>query len=289
MYSVSAEFRDKIKAQTRRIYGKIQIDYTNPFLDQSITVTANENANVSYPEQTADDIIEPLGKIASLDGSWVLDGTYCLAPNEQESKAHQMGWWGKKLAGTGGVFTSPYPTLTAIFQSRPIASLKVIGDSKREEYPTDFMIKLYDESNTLLHTEAVTENTLIEWNKTLDVLISNVLKMELEITKWSHEGRQAKVLEFFTSIQETYEGDDVFMINLLEEREVSQGSLPVGNIASNEIDIRLFNRDRKFDAGNTANPLNAFIKQNRRIKAWLGADGFAIWEIYADKIWDEVK
>ena len=287
MYSVSAEFRDKIKAQTRRIYGKIQIDYTNPFLDQSITVTANENANVSYPEQTADDIIEPLGKIASLDGSWVLDGTYCLAPNEQESKASQMGWWGKKLAGTGGVFTSPYPTLTAIFQSRPIASLKVIGDSKREEYPVNFNIKLYDIDNALLHTENVTDNAEIAWDKDLE-MVPGVVKMALEITKWSHVGRQAKVVEFFTSIQETYEGDDIFVINLLEEREVSTGSLPVGNIASNEIDIKLFNRDRKFDAGNTANPLSTFIKQNRRIKAWLGTDGFAIWEVYADKTWDEV-
>lgn len=289
MYAVSAEFRDKIKAQTRRIYGKIQIDYTNPFLDQSITVTANENANVSYPEQTADDIIEPLGKIASLDGSWVLDGTYCLAPNEQESKAYQMGWWGKKLAGTGGAFTSPYPTLTAIFQSRPIASLKVIGDSKREEYPIDFTIKLYDEENTLLHTETVTNDTEIAWDKDLEEIVLGVAKMVLEITKWSHASRQAKVVEFFTSIQETYEGDDIFNINLLEEREVSVGSLPVGNIASNEIDIKLFNRDRKFDAGNTSNPLSAFIKQNRRIKAWLGADGYNIWEIYAEKTWDEVK
>ena len=96
--------------------------------------------------------------------------------------------------------------------------------------------------------------------------------MTLEITKWSHTGRQAKILEFFTSIQEVYEGDDIILIHLLEEREVSQGSLPVGNISANEIDIRLNNETRKFDAGNKQSSLYQLLKANRRIKAWLGVD-----------------
>ncbi|HHV41481.1 MAG TPA: hypothetical protein GXX72_01345 [Clostridiaceae bacterium] len=66
--------------------------------------------------------------------------------------------------------------------------------------------------------------------------------------------------------------DDIISINLLEEREVSQGSLPVGNISANEIDIRLNNESRKFDAGNRQSPLYQLLKANRRIKAWLGAD-----------------
>ncbi len=275
MITVTDEFRNAIKAQTRHIIGKIQIDYTDPFLDQSINISASENANISFPNQTADMAIKPTGKIASLDGSWVLDGTWVLAPAEDEIK--QMGWWGSQLAGTGGAFASPYPALTVVIAPRPIQSLKVIGDDEREEYPVDFTIKLYNSTNTLLHTETVTANTIVSWNKTLSSPITQVTKMVLEITKWSHVGRQAKVVEFFTSIQETYEGDDIIMINLLEEREVSQGSLPVGNISSNEIDIRLVNENRKFDAGNTQSPLYQTLKQNRRIKAWIGSE-YLTWE-----------
>lgn len=183
-----------------------------------------------------------------------------------------MGWWGSQLSGVDGAFILPYPTLTASFYSRPILSLKVIGDSARLEYPVDFTIKLYDGADTLLHTETVASNSLVVWSKTLSSAITQVTKMVLEITKWSHVNRQVKVLEFFTSIQEVYEGDDILMLNLLEEREVSQGSLPVGNISSNEIDIRLVNENRKFDAGNTSSPLYQLIKNNRRIKAWLGVD-----------------
>ena len=272
MYPVSTEFMEKMKSDKRRILARVEVDYTDPFMDQSIEIEASEQANVSYLQQTADSLSEPFAKIASLDGSWVLDGTYALAPTPQEAETKQMGWWGKQLAGTGGAFSAPYPTLTVSFFPRPITKLQAVGDSKRQEWPVDFNIKLYDGNNTLLHTETVTGNTQIAWSKTLAEPVTQVEKMTLELTKWSHAGRQAKILEFFTSIQEVYEGDDILLVRLLEEREVSQGSLPVGNISANEIDIRLNNETRKFDAGNKQSPLYQTLKANRRIKAWLGVD-----------------
>ena len=272
MYQVSQDFKDKMKAQTRKIYGKVQIDYTDPFLDQSIQMQVSESANVSYPMQTADSVLNTLSKIASLDGSWSLDGSYVLAPEIHDLDSAQMGWWGSQLAGAGGSFVNPYPKLTALFLSRPIHSLKVIGDSARNELPVDFTIKLFDSNNTVLHTESVSSNTLVSWQKALSSPITQVTKMELEITKWSHAGKQVKIIEFFTSIQETYEGDDILLIHLLEEREVSKGSLPIGNISSNEIDIRLNNAGRKFDAGNIQSPLYETLKANRRIKAWIGTE-----------------
>lgn len=272
MYPVSQKFMEKMKSDRRRVLAKVTIDYTDPFLDQSISVEANENANVSFPAQTADGLPEPFAKIASLDGSWVLDGTYALAPGPDESESHQIGWWGKQLAGPGGVFSPPYPTLTITFMPRPITKLQVVGDSKRQEWPVDFVITIYDASGNVLHTETVTGNDQITWSKLLDAPVTQAKKMELSIQRWSHPGRQAKILEFFTSIQETYEGDKIISIRLLEEREVSTGSLPVGNISSNEIDIQLNNESRKFDAGNTASPLHNLLKPNRRIQAWLGVE-----------------
>src|SRR5690606_20912016 len=131
MYPVSQDFHNQMKAQSRRIYGKIQVDYTDPFIDQSIQVSANENANYSYPEQVTDNIEEPHGKIASLDGSWVLDGTYHLAPETKEAaEKYQMGWWGSQLSDENGNYTAPYPTLSVTFAPRPIRSLQVIADNK---------------------------------------------------------------------------------------------------------------------------------------------------------------
>ena len=290
MYPTSREFQEKIKKQfDRRTFGKITIDYTDPFLDQSIEVQASEQANISYPAQTADAISEPFAKIASLDGSWVLDGTYALAPGLEEADTHQMGWWGLQLSQADRTFVQPYPTLTVTHFARPIHSLRVAGDSKRGEYPIDFRIDLYGPDDTLLYTENVSNNAKTIWNKKLPSPILNVTKQVLTIMKWSHPGRQAKILEFFTSIQETYEDDDIIFIHLLEEREVSHGSLPVGNISANEIYIELNNASRKFDAGNAASPLHNLLKPNRRIRAWLGVEIERTWEAFSNKTWGELK
>jgi hypothetical protein len=271
MYPVTQDFQTQIKAMPRQVYGKVAIDYTDPFIDQSLQASANEQANVSYPAQTADAVVAATHKWASLDGAWALDGSVYLAPGSSDIEDNQFGWWGSSLAGAGGGFAVPYPKLTVAFFSRPVHSLKVVGDSARGEYPVDFEIILYGTGDVVKHTQTVTGNTAVTWSVDITPVLE-VVKMTLEISKWSREGRQVKILEFFTSIQEIYEGVDVLNINLLEEREVSQGSLPIGNISANEVNVSLSNITRKFDAGNTQSPLYQLVKQNRRIRAWLGVE-----------------
>jgi hypothetical protein len=72
------------------------------------------------------------------------------------------------------------------------------------------------------------------------------------------------------SVQTIHEGDDIFLINLIEERDVSAGSLPIGNISANELDIRIVNKDRLYDAGNVNSPFRNLVRPNRIIRAWLG-------------------
>lgn len=270
MYPVSEEFMSVMKAPTRRVFGRVVIDYTDPYLDQSIEISASEQGAVSYPAQTADGLARPAAKYAALDGAWVLGQDWALAPGPNDGL--QMGWWGAQLAGADGAFIPPYPTLTVTFAPRPIHRLRVVGDDKRGERPLDFTVRLYDSADNLLHTEAVYDNTRVDWQKEFAEPITQVAKLELMVTRWSHPGRQCKILEFFTSIQRAYEGADIIGIKLLEEREVSQASLPVGNISANEIEIQLNNEDRTFDAGNTDSPLYGLLKPNRRIRAWLGIE-----------------
>jgi len=270
VYPITQHFLDTIKADKRQVLAKAVIDYTDPFMDQSVETSANENANASYPAQTADSVETPAKKWASLDGACIPGEGWWPAPGDKSRG--QMGWWGEQLSGTGGVFTSPYPTLTITHLSRPARSLKVVGDDVRGEYPVDFEIKLYASDDTLLHTESVTENTQVKWTKDLSPQVLDVAKQVLEITKWSHEGRQVKILEFFTSIQEIYETGDLVSLYLLEEREASQGSLPVGNISANEITLSLNNETKKFDVDNDQSPLKNLLKPNRRIQLWLGID-----------------
>ena len=289
MYPVTPEFIDKMKADRRRVLARAVIDYTDPFVDQSIDIAANEQANVSYPQQTADSVDTATYKWASLDGSCVLDGTYHPAPSPDKLTQYQFGWWGAQLAGTNGAFVSPYPALTVTHFPRPIHTLRVVGDTAREEWPVDFEIKLYGPDDTLLKTETVTGNTLVSWSKTLESQVLDVAKQELIITKWSHAGRQAKIIEFFTSIREVYETGDLVSVKLLEEREASQGSLPVGNISANEITLALNNEDKKFDIDNENSPLKNLLKPNRRIQVHLGTEIEKTWGTIKTKPWGEYK
>jgi hypothetical protein len=267
---VSAAFLEAIAAPERRVLGRCQIDFTDWALDQSLQVSASESANTCWLQQTADGIREVPHKWTSLDGSWVLDGSYRLAPGTQaEADRYQMGWWGAQLAGAGGAFLAPYPTLTITHFPRPVHTLRVSGDSARGEYPVDFAIRLYGASDVLLHTETVTGNADMHWALAIEPVMS-VVRQELEITRCSHVGRQAKIVEFFTSIQQTFEIGDLLTISLLEEREVGQGTLPVGVISANEVSVRIRNDDRRFDADNAQSPLYQLLKPNRRVRAWLG-------------------
>jgi hypothetical protein len=273
VYPVTTDFLDKMKADRRQVFARVEIDYTDPFMDQSIEIEVNEQANVSYPQQTADSVDQTTHKYACLDGTWDLTtGEYHLAPSADQLTQQQFGWWGAQLAGVGGAFADPYPALTVTHLPRPIHTLKVVGDTAREEYPVDFAIKLYAADDTLLKTETVTGNTQIAWQKALEPQVLDVAKQELIITRWSLPGTCAKIVEFFTSIREVYETGDLMSLRLLEEREASQGSLPVGNISSNEITLALNNEDKKFDVDNEQSPLKNLLKPNRRIQVWLGAE-----------------
>ena len=62
----------------------------------------------------------------------------------------------------------------------------------------------------------------------------------------------------------------------------------MGNISANEIDIRLNNETRKFDAGNKQSSLYQLLKPNMRIRAWLGVEWEDVWIVFKDKTWNEV-
>ncbi|MCK8826414.1 hypothetical protein MWH25_01455 [Natroniella acetigena] len=272
MLPVSEEFLEKIKAGRRNIVARVEVVWTDTQIDESIRVSNNEEARTSWDYQVADGVENTTHKWASLDGSWKL-GEYHLAPGSRETADdYQMGWWGKQFSDENGEFSAPYPTLTVSFFARPVYSLKVVGDNAREEWPIDFDINVYSGSE-LLYKKEVRDNPDIFWQgDVVDEELEEVTRMELVIYKWSEANRQAKIIEFFTSVRAIYEDDDILQVNLLEEREVSDGSLPIGNITSNELDIRLNNINGEFFAGNEDSPLFGLVKKNRRIRAWLGIE-----------------
>jgi hypothetical protein len=269
MLTTTPEFDTEIaKRNNRRVYGKIQINWTSPEYDQDIVVEVNNEARISYKDQITNAIDDPRYKWLSLDGTCLADGTHHPAPStEEEAVINEMGWWGAELSDGSAEWTT-YPEITLTFSERPVQKIKCYGDSKRGEYPVDFDIEFYDIGEVLQHTENITGNTEVKWSKDLNLV--DIAKIVYTIKKWSHAGRQCKIVTTLASVQTIHEGDEIFLINLLEERDVSAGSLPIGNISANELDIRIVNKDRLYDAGNENSPFRNLVRPNRIIRAWLG-------------------
>ena len=162
-------------------------------------------------------------------------------------------------------------TMTVTFQPRTIQDLQVVGDNVADNYPVDFTITLYDQSNVQLYQEVVTGNNNYKWYRDI-VDVNNVAKMTLSITKISKPNQPAKIAEFFTALVETYDMDRVSSIHLLEELEYPSGTLQLGAVSANEIDVVLNNVDKYFSLDNRLSPVSALLKRNRRVRAWLGVE-----------------
>lgn len=272
MLNVTDAFKTAVAKPRRRILGKVTISFSNPFLDASVEMSANEYAYISHPLQACDEIEDVNHKWASCDGSLKADGTFYACPDTAESlKSNQMGWWGSSMSDENGNFAEPYPTLTIEFSFRRIENVLVVGDSTRGEWPVDFDLVFYNADNELIFTDSITGNQSVSWLKS-DYALRIITRIDLVIKKWSHSSRQAKIAEFFPVLMKTYSGDDLLLIDLLEEREFSTGSLPIGNISANELTVRINNADRRFDPGNSDSELYGLVELNRKVRAWLGVE-----------------
>lgn len=281
----------------RKFHGKVEITWTDPYIDASIAVSANDE---NYVHSLCDSIEQAANlkeiipkKWAHLDGNIKANGTYYPMPGTNLTAANnEIGWWGGIRCNSNGEWAAN-PILTVIFASRAIHAINVIGNNYLGEYPVSFIVRIYTLSGDVVPvlTETVTNGvgagwsrskvidtdaTAVKWIKALNPVIGTAQKMELEIVKWSTGFRVVKIAEFYTSIVTTYTDDDILSLKLTEESDIAEGTIPIGNISCNELDLKLQNIDDQFFIGNTDSPIYTLLKKNRRIRAWIGieiADG----------------
>jgi hypothetical protein len=194
----------------------------------------------------------------------------------------EMGYFSATASDASAEWNPLYaPRLTVEFAARPVLGLSVHGDQQYNEYPVNFSISIYGNGvDALLYNIDVVGNDKIYWLQSISTEhIIAAERMVLSISKWSLPDRVAKITEFYTAIVEEYSGTDIVSISLLEEREIADGSLPVGNISANELDLELQNISMlqgaeqvsdPFSYENSASFLMNVLKKNRRIRVWLG-------------------
>lgn len=274
MINATLDYETAATANYRDPRARVRVSWVDSAGESTLTSTTNDENRAAIMSQVTDTVTTTTRKwMHCADSSYafkpILDGTCYPMPSDLVSG--QVGWYGSTASTSLGDWAVD-PVLTIEFASRAfVDSLIVIQcDTQYNEYPTEFTLKLYD-GVSLEHTYSTTTNTAT----TIEVDLSgytfdSITKVEITIEKWSAPYGIVKINEVRFTTQNIYTGSDIVSLDIIEEMVTDGGSLPIGNITSNEISLSLINTDDRFTYGNTNSVYNSLLRAGVKIEVWLG-------------------
>ena len=269
-----ATLRAESKETVRRPIAKVVVTWTDPLIDLSLRTTQNDNNRVSYPIQIADLLTDVPKKWFHTNAAYnVTNDDYFAMPSDiLDARRYQVGWWGSQPCDASGEFTID-PEIYIDFTKRLALGFILAGDNRLNEYPVDFTVTVYVKSGANyipLEVKNVNGNTSLLYTYIFANPHYNTNRIGIVVHKWSKPFEVVKIVEFYSSIVETFESDQIMQLNILQEFESSPGTLPVGNISCNDMDLTLQNITDRFFTGNTDSNLRNMIKRNRKIEPYIG-------------------
>lgn len=240
----------------RKIYGKVEIVYSDADISKDLETTESGNSEISHPQEIYRGYATPTVRACTMDGNCTMDGSWFMIDD-----SCKCGWWSGSLSDGNGVFATP-PFIELAFVQRPIISWKIKGDSKLEQYPVDFRID-YKRNGTIVRSENIVGNDLLE--VLLTPKIEDITSVRMTITKWSKGNACAKIMQFYETLFETYEGDAMQMFEVNEELGAADGNY---NINSDTMTVSIYNEERKFDKGY----LRSLTVLDRKVMPYLGIE-----------------
>src|SRR5574344_1222022 len=163
------------ESQVRKLHGKVKIIYQDADASYDIAITTSGNSNLSFPIQVYQGNISPTVKACTLEGNSTMNGEFQMMDSDCI-----IGWWSNTLSDTNGAYNSAnYPYLLMDFIKRPVGKWTLIGDSKLNQYPVDFDVIIYDESNNILETQTITNNNQVQTTINFSQTYSDVKKIKL--------------------------------------------------------------------------------------------------------------
>lgn len=291
MITVPASLKNEIqKLRGRKLQARCRFDFSDTTIDNTIIGLSNSHNARSHYSQLYNGKEDVTRKWFSLDGHSKLDGTYHLAPETESGiEKLEMGWWSEALSNDEGSFpthkgrrfgraalgrrvigrTEFPPSVMVNFTERQVQEINISFDNARIEYAIDFTVILYSLTGTILGTYPITGNGGLKYNVQITP-VSGVAMMELKITKWSLPHASAKVAEMFTMVSMLINGKDLKSSQVVEDRELSKDSLPVGTTSSGSCVLKFYNRDRLFDYDNPTSRLYNYIRKGVKMTPEIG-------------------
>ena len=254
----SIEYLDGV----RRVYGKVKIIYADKDVSKELKVESSGESEISHKSQVVLGYNEPSIKACTMDGNIALGDK-----SQMRDVGQVCGFWSNIQSDINGMFSEPYPYVDVSFIARPIIEWLVIGDAKLNQYPVDFDIICFNAKNMEISRQNYIQNNSTLINIKFVVMPIDVTKIRIEIYKWNKPNCKAKILSFYTMLEEEYLGADIRQFEVLQELTEQTDNVTYG-ISSDTATISIYNRDRKFDRGY----LKELVLLDRKVIPYIGID-----------------
>ena len=255
---ISIEYLDGV----RRVYGKVKIIYADKDVSKELKVESSTESELSNKNQVVLGYIEPSIKACTMDGNATVGGKFQMRDTGQI-----CGFWSDSQSDNNGMFLEPYPYLDVSFIARPIIEWLVNCDSKINQYPVDFDIICFDVKNMEIARQSFKDNNKPFIDIKFVVVPIGVTRIRIEIHKWNKPNCKAKILSFYTLLEEEYLGTDIREFEVLQELSEQTDNVTYG-ISSDTATISIYNRERKFDRGY----LKELVLLDRKVIPYIGID-----------------
>lgn len=257
-----------MKALTRRIFGKVEITYTDPMLSDSIkTMRASDTAYNSDVFQVTDTFVDNTPNYFTLYNN-DLTGKY-----KPLSKYSQTGFVSAVLSDADGYFDEP-PFVEIPFLARPITGLYIHFDNVNGNIVRDFKLELTTSSGEII-TKEFYSNDLAEVLMVSET-IPEVVKIRVTVYRVAKAYHPAIILDIPIISTILYKGyqdaSELISIDMLEELTYEDDVEALGGVSANEVSVVLDNTSRIFNINNPDSPISKQLRRNRKIVPYLGVE-----------------
>jgi len=276
-YNSPTTVRELSQRTVRRPVARVRVEWTGTLIDIMLAADSDDRNRVAYFNQVYDAVKWVKYKWFCVNDYSTLDDDFHPMPDNGGDPSFQVGWRGNIAGDNNGVYADGTPYMTVVFSPRNMNNIVVVGDNQLGEYPLEFSISVFS-GDTQLADVAITPGSNLatldvaacEWNINFGNSYINADKAVITILKWNRPNTFVKIVEAYVGIESEYAASEIVSLSLLEETESSGGTLPVGNISCNEMDLTLQNIDNKYFPFNDESDVHSHLTRNRKIVPYFG-------------------
>lgn len=233
---VSQAWKDAIQSQFRYpAYIRMTLNITPPGMREGTIIQTPDTESITSTDTIKDNTVQQSEPVATFElNRWIGDGSMYLPSTDVSLNPH-MEWWSSEPV------VSSKPKLTFTFDKPySIPGMYCVWDTETNSYPTNLILKGYNDSGTLVQSYNITSISSNEGY--FDAAFENITKIELYIQEWSNNFWRARIEEIVFGVYLNFDNAKISQADFATSCSLIAQDLPVMQMS-----VDLTNYDKEFD------------------------------------------